>query len=86
MSSRAVLCMFLQGNHNERPPLSLEQRSLLPWVDRWTPASGRKVWVKALRVDGTQEITDAREWIETCHDEKRWPAGTVFELVTEESS
>lgn len=89
MTGRSLLCNFLRVPFGDRPELSTEQRSLTPWIDRWTPGDGRKVWVQATvaRPDGvSREVVDAREWIETLHDETRWPSGTVFELVTEATS
>lgn len=89
MTARSILCNFLRVGHGDRPELPTEQRSLQPWIDRWTPGDGRKIWVQASTFrDGrvVAEVVDAREWIETLHDEQRWPAGTVFELVTEATS
>ena len=89
MNARAYLCTPIPMNPGERPALSTEQRSLTPWIDRWTPGDGRKIWVHAT-VKGDSgvrfEVIDAREWIETMRDEKRWPHGTIFEVVSEATS
>ena len=85
MNARAFLCTGI-GAAGERPDLPAEQRSLTPWIDRWTPGDGRKIWVLATVPGQGSQVIDARDWIETMHDELRWPHGTVFEIVTEATS
>lgn len=82
---RALVCMGLQAADHLSPPgadLAARQQALKPWQDRFTIAEGHRVWVQASGPNG-RECVDAREWIETLHDRKRWPAGTVWELVVE---
>lgn len=86
MATRSVLCTFLTVPLGDEPPRlpKAEREKLQPWTDRWTKADGSRVWVRAIFHDGRMtELVDAREWIETLADERRWPAGTVFELVAE---
>lgn len=84
--SRSLLCMYLRGPLNEPAELPrIDQRNLSKWADRWTMADGRKVWVRAMfDYPRMPEIVDAREWVESMHDEERWPMGTVFEIVVGE--
>jgi hypothetical protein len=89
MNARAFLCTESPAAACDRPSLPTEQRALTPWIDRWTPGDGRKIWINATvpRAGSVSfETIDAREWIETMHDERRWPPGTCFEVVTEATS
>lgn len=80
---RALLCTPLQsGDFADPPPRDLEGRSLQPWLDRYTPAKGRRIWVHAFGPNG-EETVDVRELAETLHDFARWPAGTCYEIVVE---
>lgn len=81
--TRSLLCMYMRAPLAGSPELpAIDQRALSKWADRWTMADGRKVWVRALfDYKRMPELVDAREWVETMHDEERWPNGTVFEIV-----
>jgi hypothetical protein len=60
-----------------------DARELTPWISRWQIDANRTIYVSAQVPGQPATIIDAREWIETMHDEKRWPSGTIFFAVTQ---